>query len=338
MIKWNPGFDYLQKVIDEFFQDPFLCGKGSPFLPYIHNIKQNPKFTGYQLGKIKIGVFGNQWVNQRKWEKSFWAFLVSKFNELSHHAQPLEIYWFPIPIDKSIQNAPHPFHPIVWNTGSCHHQVGEPCRIFIVRIQEAWKVLCHEAFHWLGLGRNLENPTLTNLWKKERGWISNGPVLLEEAWVETLASIWYPRWLCEYLKKENNEMVLWRLFGEQFGRMSNFCREWWATSSPNEIKCLKSHEPFLDDACRGWYQDTNVYSYVFWKEKLWGNEKIMKFMRLPLEKQIELQKDDRVCLELQIAALRELVEPVRSGREVGDIEIRFLPRTEIWLGRRFDSG
>lgn len=338
--KWNPTKKYLRdKVIEEFRQDYFLCSPGSPFLDIINKINNKTQFYGWEYDKIRMGVIdlptlGTEqrkiWSHKKQFEKSFWAFLIKQFALYCDHVEPVEIFWFPIPIDKSTQNAPHPFHPLCWNTGSCHRMSGEPCRIFVVRWQEAWKVLCHEVFHWLRLGSSLEMPSMTNLWKTEKQWASRGPLLLEEAWVEALASIWFPRWLLQYYGQPDDEEKRMRLFGNQFRAMTNFCRESWASSSPNKQQCLQSMMPFDDSACNQWYQDTNVYSYVFWKEKIWHNTLLMNFLKQDLGEQLRQLQNSHIRLRITIELLRLLEEPMPVGYHE-PCELRFLPKVSLWF-------
>ena len=338
--KWNPTKKYLKdKVIQEFREDYFLCSQGSPFLKEVESITKNPTFYGWEYGKIRIGAFDLHsltkeqrqiWSSKKHWEKSFWAFLIQQFAKYCEHVEPVEIFWFPIDIKKSLEYAPHPFHPLVWNTGSCHRMSGEPCRIFVVRWQEAFKVLCHEVFHWLRLGSRVEMPALTNMWKQEKQWTSNGPLLLEEAWVETLASIWFPRWFKMYLGETDNEEERMRLFAHQFHQLSGLCRQWWSSTSPQKHECLLTQNPFDNDACRQWFQDTNVYSYVFWKEKVWNNPIIIQFMKQDLNEQRKQLQQESTRIGLTIQMMRLLEEPMPQDYS-GRVEIRFLPQINQWI-------
>ena len=360
MRRWSPPQSYIRDVLEAFQQDYFLCQPGSPFLEVSKEYeKKCPPFQGWDYGLIKIGAFCDKkrwndhqqkvWTNQKHWESSFWAFLVGqlyqvamKGREMGWVVEPVEIVWFPIDVPKSFGNSPEPFHPLVWNTGSCHRMPGHPCRIFVVRWQEAWKVLLHEALHWLKLGNVLEHPKLSALWKKEKNWTSRGPLLLEEAWVEALASEWFPRFYLAYagVKNAGSQWKKYeRLRTRQFQELYEACRLIWARDSPNNgsAQCALTETPFDSDACRDWHQDTNVFSYVFWKNQLMKNPVILDFLRLPLEEQMrQLGTNQEVRYGLQLAAYRCLEEPYQ-GVSVGvnkkgkNRVIRFLPELNRWV-------
>lgn len=344
--RWTPNIQLIREAIDEFKQDHFLYTDGSPFQSVVQEYENNMKVLGWKLGKISICCWDDisllgpsqykVWKNRNLWEKSFWAFIIRQFLELSENVEPVEIYWFPINIPKQLENAPHPFHPIVWNTGSCHTMVGKPCRVYVVRWQEAWKVLVHELFHWIRIARSLEMPYYTNLWKKEKNWSSSGPLLMEEAWVEALASIWYPKWLITYQKKDSSlfETDYLPKAREQFSRLNNLCRSWWANTSPDVSQCLLSRNPFDSKACRSWYQDTNVYSYIFWKERIMSDDDLFQFMLYDLRKQQDLLKDKHLRLRISYLILRNLMEPMYSGKQIESIQIRFLPKLSDWMEKQ----
>lgn len=283
---------------------------------------------GYQYGNIQIITFSNQlmehkhvWNEIEQFKRSFWAFLIEKFYTIASNIQynmNLTIVWFPIQKEKSIVNAPHFFHPNVWNTGSYSNHT-----IFLCRWQEVWKVLCHEVFHWLGMASKLENQELSELWIQEQQWTSNGPLLLEEAWVEALASIWYTKWMNEYL---NMKYFTKSMIKQQFQKTSELCRYFWAFNSPNPNECLLARKPFHNKSCNQWFQETNVFSYVFWKEKIYNHPKLYSFLTQPLETQWKKINQDDQYLKLSVLAYQCLRKPLPIGKNPNkNFQIRFLP-------------
>jgi hypothetical protein len=96
--------------------------------------------------------------------------------------------------------------------------------------------------------------------------------------------------------------------------------------------------PFDSDACRDWHQDTNVFSYVFWKNQLMKNSAILDFLRLPLEEQMrQLGTNQEVRYGLQLEAYRCLEEPYAGVNTEGRTQkkrssvIRFLPPLNHWI-------
>lgn len=329
MKRWKQEFVNDPNIHIKFLKDPFLS-------PTYCLECVNSQAISYKNGLIKITtwlhpVLGEQyniWEDEKKWNNSLWAYILDKLTEIGRccDAGLLEIYWMPTPILKHYNGGDFMI-PRVWNSGSYFRSDDNHTEILLTRQQEILKVLCHECFHWIRVAVPLENDKLNELWKNEHNWISNGPLLLEEAYVEALASIWFTSWACDYFNIRNPGIH----------KIINHCRnicgyvqKIWANGNP---RCEKSVKPLLQKTCY-WSQQTNVFSYVFWKLFLLESPNIRRFMEQPIQTQfIQLRANDpRIRLQYQVLCYSVLNNDwTKSYSLAYNKNIRFLPQLHVPL-------
>lgn len=329
-MKWKEIKINQQGIVQKFLEDPFI-GTINAFKNFYEK-SADFSMICYKGNLIKIGTWlhpalGPQleiWRDPKKWNNSLWAFLLDRLEEIgiACGAGELEIYWMPVPIPKHYNQGSF-MVPGVWNTGSCLRLGPNHTEILLNRQQEVLKVLCHECFHWIRVATPLENPELSRLWKEEHQWISRGPLLLEEAYVEALASIWFPRWVSTYFHEKHPSM---REIISYSRKLCSYVRDIWADG---RIQCGKGEQPLTQNSC-SWSQQTNVFSYVFWKLFLLENPMIRKFLELPVEMQFhELWKEPQIRLQYQILCYQALNEDWPEARSYRLPEIRFLPPLHV---------